>query len=41
MSSWSSKSLPVVLLAGGYIPPAEAEDRYYLQLTTQAEYTCT
>ena len=25
----------------GYIPPAEAEDRYYLQLTTQAENACT
>ncbi len=25
----------------GYIPPAEAEDRYYLQLTAQAENACT
>lgn len=25
----------------GYIPPAEAEERYYLQLTTQAEHACT
>ncbi len=25
----------------GYIPPAEAEDRYYLQLTAQAESACT
>jgi transposase InsO family protein len=25
----------------GYIPPAEAEDRYYLQLTAQAENVCT
>jgi transposase InsO family protein len=25
----------------GYIPPAEAEDRYYLQLTVQAELACT
>ncbi len=25
----------------GYIPPAEAEDRYYLQLTVQAEHACT
>ena len=25
----------------GYIPPAEAEDRYYLQLTVQAEHVCT
>ncbi|QWT45732.1 IS3 family transposase [Azospira inquinata] len=25
----------------GYIPPAEAEDRYYLQLTAQAEPACT
>lgn len=25
----------------GYIPPAEAEDRYYLQLTAQAEHVCT
>ena len=25
----------------GYIPPAEAEDRYYLQLTAQAEHACT
>ena len=24
----------------GYIPPAEAEDRYYLQLTAQAENAC-
>ena len=25
----------------GYIPPAEAEDRYYLQLPVQAEHACT
>ena len=25
----------------GYIPPAEAEDRYYLQLTVQADHACT
>jgi transposase InsO family protein len=25
----------------GYIPPAEAEDRYYLQLAVQAEHACT
>ena len=25
----------------GYIPPAEAEDRYYLQLVQQAEPACT
>lgn len=25
----------------GYIPPAEAEDRYYLQLTVQREHACT
>ena len=25
----------------GYIPPAEAENRYYLQLTAQAEHACT
>ena len=25
----------------GYIPPAEAEDRYYLQLTVQPEHVCT
>ena len=25
----------------GYIPPAEAEDRYYQQLTAQAEHACT
>lgn len=25
----------------GYIPPAEAEEHYYLQLTTQAEHACT
>ena len=25
----------------GYIPPAEAEDRYYLQLTAQVENACT
>ena len=25
----------------GYIPPAEAEERYYSQLATQAEYACT
>lgn len=25
----------------GYIPPAEAEDRYYRQLTAQAEHVCT
>jgi len=25
----------------GYIPPAEAEERYYLQLAAQAEYVCT
>lgn len=25
----------------GYIPPSEAEDRYYLQLTMQAEHACT
>lgn len=25
----------------GYIPPAEAEDRYYLQLTAQLENACT
>lgn len=25
----------------GYIPPAEAEERYYLQLATQAEHACT
>ena len=24
-----------------YIPPAEAEDRYYLQLVQQAEPACT
>ena len=25
----------------GYIPPAEAEDQYYLQLTVQADHACT
>lgn len=25
----------------GYIPPAEAEDRYYLQIAVQAEHACT
>ncbi len=25
----------------GYIPPAEAEDQYYLQLTMQADHACT
>jgi transposase InsO family protein len=25
----------------GYIPPAEAEDRYYLQLTVRADHACT
>ncbi|TXH88654.1 MAG: IS3 family transposase, partial [Rhodoferax sp.] len=25
----------------GYIPPAEAEERYYSQLAPQAEYACT
>jgi len=25
----------------GYIPPAEAEDQYDLQLTARAEYVCT
>lgn len=25
----------------GYIPPAEAEDRYYQQLTAQSEHACT
>ena len=25
----------------GYIPPAEAEDRYYLQFSVQAEHACT
>ena len=25
----------------GYIPPAEAEDRYYLKLTVQADHACT
>ena len=25
----------------GYIPPAEAEERYYSQLAAQAEYACT
>ncbi len=25
----------------GYIPPAEAEERYYLQLAAQVEYACT
>ena len=25
----------------GYIPPAEAEERYYLQRAAQAEYVCT
>ncbi len=25
----------------GYIPPAEAEERYYLQLIVQADHACT